>query len=70
MCLWYRKKPSRPIKIGDSCISCSSEETLLGILIDNKLTFDPHVEQLYKKLHKHCMPSRESLDICPLNRRN
>ena len=33
----------------DSSISCSSEETLLGILIDNKLTFDPHVEQLCKK---------------------
>ena len=49
MCLWYRKKPSRPIKIGDSSIFCSSEETLLGILIDNKLTFDPHVEQLCKK---------------------
>ena len=43
------EKNSRPIKIGDSSIFCSSEETLLGILIDNKLTFDPHVEQLCEK---------------------
>ena len=47
--LMVPEKNSRPIKIGDSSISCSSEETLLGILIDNKLTFDPHVEQLCKK---------------------
>ena len=43
------KKPSRPIKIGDSSISFSSEETLLDLLVVNKLTFDPHVEQLCKK---------------------
>ena len=47
--LMVPEKNSQPIKIGDSSISCSSEETLFGILIDNKLTFDPHMEQLCKK---------------------
>ena len=47
--LMVPEKNSQPIKIGDSSISCSSEETILGILIDNKLTFDRHVEQLCKK---------------------
>ena len=47
--LMVPEKNSQPIKIGDSSISCSSEETLLSMLIDNKLTFDPHMEQLCKK---------------------
>ena len=41
------------IQIGISIIKSSSEETLLGIMIDNKLSFNPHVEKLCKKMsHK------------------
>ena len=48
MCLWYRKSPANLLKL-ETSISCYSEGTLRCILIDNKLTFDPHVEQLCKK---------------------
>ena len=37
------------IKIGKYDISSSCEETLLGILIDNKLTFEPYVENRCRK---------------------
>ena len=32
------------VQVGEANISCTSEETLLGIIVDNKLTFDPHVK--------------------------
>ena len=34
------------VQVGEANISCTSEETLLGIIVDNKLTFDPHVKKL------------------------
>ena len=43
------------VQVGEANISCTSEETLLGIIVDNKLTFDPHVNKLCckatQKLH-------------------
>ena len=38
------------IKIDKFDISSSCEETLLGILIENKLTFEPRVENLCRKV--------------------
>ena len=37
------------IKIGDTDIKSSSSKKLLGVLIDNKLTFSEHVSRLCKK---------------------
>ena len=37
------------VQIGEANISCTTVEILLGITIDNKLTFDPHVKRLYGK---------------------
>ena len=34
------------VQVGEANISCTSEETLLGIIVDNKVTFDPHVKKL------------------------
>ena len=92
--LMVLEKNSRPIKIGDASISCSSEDTLLGIpycpvykllklsaytpdntvVIDNKLTFDAHMEHLCNMsitaTQTNECPKEISLNICPLNRRN
>ena len=37
------------VQVGDANISCTTEEKLLGVTIDNKLTFDPHVKKLCGK---------------------
>ena len=37
------------IKIDDTDIKSSSSKKLLGVIIDNKLTFNEHVSKLYKK---------------------
>ena len=34
------------VQVGDANISCSIEEMLLGITIDNRLTCDPHVKNM------------------------
>ena len=43
------------VQVGEANVSCTSEEILLGIIVDNKLTFDPHVKKLCckatQKLH-------------------
>ena len=31
----------------------SSEEKILGVIIDNELNFDPHIRSMYKKQHKN-----------------
>ena len=37
------------VKTGNEIIKNSSQEKLLGIVIDNKLTFETHVESLCKR---------------------
>ena len=39
-----------PIKIGSSTIHESNQEKLLGVIIDNKLTFEDHIRSLCKKV--------------------
>ena len=48
------------ITIGGMAISHSECEKLLGIHIDNKLTFEPHVRSLCKK-------ASQKLNVFPLN---
>ena len=31
---------------GDTTIECSTEETILGIIIDNKLSFNSHISNI------------------------
>ena len=40
------------VRIGDSEVVNSSEEKLLGVQIDNKLSFDNHVSKLCQKASK------------------
>ena len=43
------------VKIENEIIKNSLQEKLLGIVIDNKLTFEPHVENLFKKQDRNSM---------------
>ena len=47
--LLVTSKDEVSIKIDDTNIKSSSSKKLLGVLIDNKLTFNEHVSKLYKK---------------------
>ena len=47
--LLLTSKGEASIKIDDSDIKNSSSKKLLGVLIDNKLTFNEHVSKLCKK---------------------
>ena len=55
--LLSEKNQDLKIRIDTFDIKNSSTEKLLGITIDNKLTFDPHVSVL--KCHKSCMLYQE-----------
>ena len=46
MSLWLQRNDIY-VQIGEANISCTMEEILLDITIDNKLTFDPHVKRLW-----------------------
>ena len=46
------KGPQKLIKINETVICSSKAEKLLGILIDNKLTFDQHVSNLCVKANQ------------------
>ena len=37
------------LKIEKSAIECSSSKKLLGVTVDNKLSFDCHIAYLYRK---------------------
>ena len=53
--LLLTSKDQASIKIDNTSIKCSSSRKLLGVLIDNKITFNNHVSKLCKeasnKLH-------------------
>ena len=44
------ESPKYDLKIGDTQIECVSETKFLGIIIDEKLTWDPQIQYLKKKL--------------------
>ena len=47
--LLLTSKDEASIKIDDTDIKSSSSKKLLGVIIDNKLTFNEHVSKLCKK---------------------
>ena len=47
--LLLTSKDNASIKIDNTDIKSSSSKKLLGVLIDNKLTFNEHVSKLWKK---------------------
>ena len=47
--LLLTSKDQASIKIDDTDMKSSSSKKLLGVLIDNKLTFNEHVSKLSKK---------------------
>ena len=47
--LLLTSKGEASIKIDDTDIKCSSSKKLLGVLINNKLTFNKHVSKLCEK---------------------
>ena len=44
------------VKIENKIIKNSLQEELLGIVIDNSLTFEPHMENLCKEYDRNSMP--------------
>ena len=47
--LWKNANPGKSIKSDDTDIKSGSSKNLLGVLIDNKRTFNEHVSKLCKK---------------------
>ena len=43
------------IKINNDTIDCSSEQKLLGVIIDNEIKFENHVKKLCKKSNQKLM---------------
>ena len=53
ICFSYRKSiQSRPLKLGDSFIQETDQTKFLGLILDNRLTFKPHINYILSKISR------------------